>query len=111
MKKFLVIIFVLVILGFLGQAYESASCKSHVEKLKLTGTEAKNEYEKAIGILAPALRNNPENEVLKSNLAIALMRVQQIDVAKQLLEDDFSKRELNSIASELGRSGVNHEEY
>ena len=46
MKKFLVIIFVLVLLGFLGQAYESASCKSRVEKLKLTGTEAKNEYEK-----------------------------------------------------------------
>ena len=45
MKKFLVIIFVLVILGFLGQAYESASCKSRVEKLKLTGTEAKNKYE------------------------------------------------------------------
>ena len=46
MKKFLVIIFVLVLLGFLGHAYESASCKSRVEKLKLTGTEAKNEYEK-----------------------------------------------------------------
>ena len=45
MKKFLVIIFVLVILGFLGQAYESASCKSRVEKLKMTGTEAKNKYE------------------------------------------------------------------
>ena len=45
MKKFLVIIFVLVLLGFLGQAYESASCKSRVEKLKLTGTEAKNKYE------------------------------------------------------------------
>ena len=46
MKNFLVIIFVLVLLGFLGQAYESASCKSLVEELKLTGTEAKNEYEK-----------------------------------------------------------------
>ena len=46
MKKFLVIIFVLVILGFLGQAYESASCKSRVEKMKLTGTEAKDEYKK-----------------------------------------------------------------
>ena len=44
MKKFLVIIFVLVILGFLGHAYESASCKSRVEKLKLTGTEAEDEY-------------------------------------------------------------------
>ena len=48
MKKFLVIIFVLVILVFLGQAYESASCRSHVEDLKLTGTQAKDEYEKCI---------------------------------------------------------------
>tara|TARA_B100000965_G_scaffold10251_1_gene7968 strand:- start:166 stop:360 length:195 start_codon:yes stop_codon:yes gene_type:complete len=44
MKKFLVIIFVLVLLVFLGQAYESASCKDRVEKLKLTGIEAENEY-------------------------------------------------------------------
>ena len=45
-KKLLVIIFVLVLLGFLGQAYESASCKSRVEKLKLTGTEAEDQYNK-----------------------------------------------------------------
>lgn len=46
MKKFLVIIIALVLLAFLGQAYESASCRDHVEKLKLTGAEAVNEYEK-----------------------------------------------------------------
>ena len=48
MKKILLIIIVLVLLGFLGQAYEAASCRSHVEDLKLTGNEAKNEYEKCI---------------------------------------------------------------
>ena len=46
MKKFLVIIFVLVLLVFLAQTYESASCRDRVEKLKLTGTEAKDKYEK-----------------------------------------------------------------
>ena len=46
MKKLLVIISGIVLLGFLAQAYESASCKSHVEKLKLTGTEAEDEYNK-----------------------------------------------------------------
>ena len=46
MKKLLVVIFALVLLGFLAQAYESASCKSHVEKLKLTGTEAEDAYKK-----------------------------------------------------------------
>jgi len=45
-KKFLVIIFILVILAILAQAYEAASCRDHVERLKLTGTEAENEYKK-----------------------------------------------------------------
>ena len=44
MKKFLVIIFVLVVLGFLADAYESISCRNHVEELKLTGTVAEKEY-------------------------------------------------------------------
>ncbi|MDA9682902.1 YdgA family protein [Candidatus Pelagibacter sp.] len=48
MKKFLVIIFVLVILGFIAQAYESASCKNRVERLKLTGIEAENEYKRCV---------------------------------------------------------------
>lgn len=46
MKKLLVVIFALVLLGFLAQAYESASCKSRVEKLELTGTEAEDEYKR-----------------------------------------------------------------
>jgi hypothetical protein len=46
MKKFLVIIFVLVLLGIVAQVYESATCRDRVERLKLTGTEAENEYKK-----------------------------------------------------------------
>ena len=46
MKKFLVIIFALGLLVYLAQVYESASCRDHVERLKLTGTEAENEYKK-----------------------------------------------------------------
>ena len=44
MKKFFVIIFALGLLVILAQAYESASCRDHVERLKLTGAEAENEY-------------------------------------------------------------------
>ena len=44
MKKLLAITFVLVLLVILAQAYESASCRDHVERLKLTGAEAENEY-------------------------------------------------------------------
>ena len=46
MKKFLVIIFVLVLLGIIAQVYEAATCRDRVERLKLTGTEAENEYKK-----------------------------------------------------------------
>ena len=45
-QKFLVIIFALGLLVYLAQVYESASCRDHVERLKLTGTEAENEYKK-----------------------------------------------------------------
>ena len=46
MKKLIMIIFVLVVLAFLGHAYESASCKIRVEKLEFTGTEAEDEYKR-----------------------------------------------------------------
>ena len=46
MKKFLGIIFILVLLVILAQTYESVSCREHVERLKLTGSEAENEFKK-----------------------------------------------------------------
>ena len=46
MKKLLGISFILVLLVILAQTYESASCRDHVERLKLTGTEAENEFKK-----------------------------------------------------------------
>ena len=46
MKKLLGIIFILVLLVILAQTYESVSCREHVERLKLTGYEAENEFKK-----------------------------------------------------------------
>ena len=51
MKKFLIIIFVLVVLVLLGivaQLYEYETCKNRVERLKLTGAEAEKEYERCV---------------------------------------------------------------
>ena len=51
MKKFLIIVFVLVVLVLLGivaQVYESETCRDRVERLKLTGTEAEKEYERCV---------------------------------------------------------------
>ena len=45
MKKVLVIIFVLGLLVYLAQIYETQSCKDLVKDLNLTGTEAKDKYE------------------------------------------------------------------
>jgi len=46
MKKLLGISFILVLLVILAQTYESVSCRDHVERLKLTGIEAENEFKK-----------------------------------------------------------------
>ncbi|MFZ3538297.1 tetratricopeptide repeat protein, partial [Vibrio harveyi] len=54
-----------------------------------------------IETLMPVLKDNPENKVVKANLAIALMKAQQMDAAKKLLKGDFSDQELHSIAVEL----------
>ena len=43
MNKILGIV-VIGLLVYLAQVYESASCRDHVERLKLTGAEAENEY-------------------------------------------------------------------
>ena len=48
MKKFLVLTFVLALLGIIAQLYEAGSCRDRVERLKLTGDEAENEYKKCI---------------------------------------------------------------
>ena len=51
MKKFLGIIFILVLLVILAQMYESASCRDRVERLKLTGIEAENEFKRCKSFL------------------------------------------------------------
>lgn len=45
-KKFLVIIIGLCIFVYLAQVHEAQSCKNLVKELNLTGTEAKDKYEK-----------------------------------------------------------------
>ena len=70
---------------------------------------ANSEYDKAIKILVPVLKDHPSNLVVKSNLAIALIKNNQTEMAKQLLENDFSSRELNEIATELTQLREGHE--
>ena len=48
MKKFLVIIFILGILGYLAHLWTENMCRYVVKKLNLTGTEAKVKYEECL---------------------------------------------------------------
>ena len=48
MKKLLVIIFILGILGYLAHLWTENMCRYVVKKLNLTGTEAKVKYEECL---------------------------------------------------------------
>ena len=79
------------------RGYDDVAIKNNIAMIHM----ANGEYEQAIETLMPVLKDNPENKVVKANLAIALMKAQQMDAAKKLLKGDFSDQELHSIAVEL----------
>ena len=87
------------------RGYDDVVVKNNIAMIQM----ANGEYQQAIQTLAPVLKEDPENKTVKANLAIALMKTQQIDSAKKLLKGDFSAEEIQSIAAELTQLGVNDE--
>ncbi|WP_052878303.1 tetratricopeptide repeat protein [Vibrio coralliirubri] len=87
------------------RGYDDVVVKNNIAMIQM----ANGEYQQAIGTLAPILKEDPANKIVKANLAIALMKTQQIDSAKKLLKGDFSAEEIQSIAAELTQLGVNDE--
>jgi Flp pilus assembly protein TadD len=87
------------------RGYDDVVVKNNIAMIQM----ANGEYQQAIRTLAPVLKEDPANKTVKANLAIALMKTQQIDSAKKLLKGDFSAEELQSIAAELTQLGVNDE--
>ncbi|WP_339388966.1 tetratricopeptide repeat protein [Vibrio caribbeanicus] len=87
------------------RGYDDLAVKNNIAMIHI----ANSEYDKAIKILVPVLKDHPSNLVVKSNLAIALIKNNQTEMAKQLLENDFSSRELNEIATELTQLREGHE--
>jgi len=81
------------------RGYDDVAIKNNIAMIHM----ANNEYTQAIDILAPVLKEDPTNTVVKSNFAIALMKNQQVDLAKKLLKGEFSEQEIQSIAAELMR--------
>ncbi|MFS1417763.1 tetratricopeptide repeat protein [Vibrio splendidus] len=87
------------------RGYDDVVVKNNIAMIQM----ANGEYQQAIETLAPVIKEDPANKIVKANLAIALMKTQQIDSAKKLLKGDFSAEEIQSIAAELTQLGVNDE--
>ena len=79
------------------RGYDDVAIKNNIAMIHM----ANGEYEQAIAMLTPVLKDNPGNKVIKANLAIALIKTQQVDAARKLLKGDFSDQEILSIATEL----------
>lgn len=89
------------------RGYDDVVVKNNIAMIQI----AKGEYQQAIETLAPVLKEDPANKIVKANLAVALMKNQQIDSAQKLLKGDFSAEEIQSISAELTQLGVNDEAY
>ncbi|MEZ9289561.1 tetratricopeptide repeat protein [Vibrio lentus] len=87
------------------RGYDDVVVKNNIAMIQM----ANGDYQQAIETLAPVLKEDPANKIVKANLAIALMKTQQIDSARKLLKGDFSAEEIQSIAAELTQLGVNDE--
>lgn len=81
------------------KGYDDVAVKNNIAMLYI----AKQDYKRAIQTLAPVIADAPENKVVRANLAIALIKADQIDAAKKLLSDEYSYAELTLIAQQLNR--------
>ncbi|UTZ29201.1 tetratricopeptide repeat protein [Vibrio campbellii] len=79
------------------RGYDDVVIKNNIAMIHM----ANREYEQAIAMLTPVLKDNPANKVIKANLAIALIKTQQVEAARKLLKGDFSDQEILRITTEL----------
>ncbi|MEZ9103550.1 tetratricopeptide repeat protein [Vibrio cyclitrophicus] len=87
------------------RGYDDVVVKNNIAMIQM----ANGDYQHAIETLAPVLKEDPANKIVKANLAIALMKTDQIESAVKLLKGDFSAEEIQSIAAELTQLGINDE--
>ena len=83
------------------RGYDDIVVKNNMAMIQM----ANGEYQQAIETLAPVLKEDPANKIVKANLAIALMKTQQVESAQKLLKGEFSAREIQDIAAELTQPG------
>jgi tight adherence protein D len=79
------------------KGYDDVAVKNNIAMLYI----AQKDYKRAIQALAPVIADAPENKVVRANLAIALIKADQIDAARKLLNDEYTYAELTLIAQQL----------
>ncbi|WP_264876896.1 tetratricopeptide repeat protein [Vibrio agarivorans] len=106
----------------LGVAYSKADeyqlSRKHFNQARLLGVDdvtiknnlamlylAQHDYQRVIDILVPVVRDNPNNTKVRANLAIALIKNDQFEAARQLLDSDYSDREMMLIYQQLSVTG------
>jgi tight adherence protein D len=79
------------------KGYDDWAIKNNLAMLHM----AKGDFDGAIDTLSPIFKANPENKTIRANLAIALLRTENLTAARRLLLDEYSDRELELIAKQL----------
>lgn len=62
---------------------------------------AQHDYQRVIETLVPVVRDYPNNAKVRANLAIALLKSNQLDAARKVLDVDYTDREIMSIYQQL----------
>ncbi|WP_237486266.1 tetratricopeptide repeat protein [Vibrio hippocampi] len=77
--------------------YDDLTIKNNLAVIYL----AQQDYPKVIETLIPLLKQHPDNQVIKANLAVALFKTGQQAQAQKLLSDQFNDTELYLISRQL----------
>ncbi len=64
---------------------------------------AQRQYDDVISLLVPVYQENPSNQKVRANLAIALFKVGDVYQARDLLEGTFTNAQVEQISRELHR--------
>ncbi|UPR51586.1 tetratricopeptide repeat protein [Vibrio cyclitrophicus] len=76
------------------KGYDDIAVKNNLAMVKF----AENKYSDVVKILSPVYNRNPANKKVRANLAIAFIKLGDMQSAEKLLGEDYSQRELQQIA-------------
>lgn len=79
------------------QGHNDVTIKNNLAVIYL----AQGRYQRVAEMLTPVFRENPSNQVVKANLAIALFKLGDFDQARELVNDDFTNSQMIAISRQL----------